>query len=680
MGRNQLDQETSPYLLQHRGNPVHWRAWGPTVLAEASAQGKPILLSVGYAACHWCHVMAHESFEDEETARLMNELFIPIKVDREERPDIDTIYQTALAMLGQSGGWPLTMFLNPSGEPFWGGTYFPPSPRYGRPSFRQVLVGVATTYEQEPEKIASNVAALTDALAKQSRPKAGSPPAPAALDTMARALLPALDTVHGGLAGAPKFPQVPLFTLLWRAARRTQEPAFDQAVRLTLDRMSQGGIYDHLGGGYARYSTDERWLAPHFEKMLYDNAEMITLLTTVWRQTKAPLYAQRIAETIGWLGREMMTESGAFAATLDADSEGEEGKYYVWTAEEIDRLLPPGLADPFKRAYDVRPGGNWEGHSILNRNGAPPDAAAGAGAGVEDQLAEARALLLDHRQGRVPPARDDKALTDWNGMMIAAVAEAAFAFARADWLALAEAAFAAIRSHSTKGERLVHSWRLGRQQGDAVLDDYAEMARAGLILYEVTGRSAYLDQAVAWVGVADRHYWDAAAGGYFFTADDTQDLILRTKAASDAATPSGNGVMAEVLARLFHLTGETGYRQRAEALVAAFAGELERGFFAMGTLLNSWELLNDAVQVVLVGQPDDPLRQTLLRVIAEDAGPDRVLLSIAPGQALPPGHPATGKTAPSPTDGSARAFICRATVCGPPISDPAALREAVSAR
>jgi hypothetical protein len=674
MSRNQLDKETSPYLLQHRDNPVHWRPWGSEALAEARADDKPILLSVGYAACHWCHVMAHESFEDPTTAQVMNQLYIPIKVDREERPDLDTIYQSALASLGQQGGWPLTMFLTPEGDPFWGGTYFPPTPRFGRAAFRDVLAEVAAVYRAEPDKVTRNVHALKEALTRLARPTAGPAPTLGLLDNAARAALNAVDTINGGLAGAPKFPHLPLFTLLWRVGQRNGATELCDAVTLTLDHMSEGGIYDHLGGGYARYATDDTWLVPHFEKMLYDNAQIIELMTLVWQTTRKPLYRQRIDETITWLSREMVAEHDAFAATLDADSEGHEGKYYVWDGAEIDRLLPADLAAATKTAYDVAPGGNWEGATILHRN----HPAAHRFPVDDPHLAEARRRLLAQRLTRVPPGRDDKILADWNGMVIAALANAAFTFDRSDWLALAERAFAAIRDHLSVDDRLAHSARQGRRQASAVIDDYAQMARAAVILFEVTGDPHYLGAAQSWARVADTHYWDDEDGGYFFTADDATDLIVRTKSAHDHPTPSGNAVMVEVLARLYYHTGDAGLRQRAESTVSAFSGELAHAFSSMATLLNAWELLSAANQVVIVGDPADPERRRLLRVVAETALPNRVLFQAAPGQSLPEGHPAYGKT--TANDGRPLAYLCRGPLCLAPIADPAILQSALTAR
>src|SRR5262245_38777490 len=435
---NRLGRETSPYLLQHQENPVHWWAWGPEALAEAKRTGKPILLSVGYAACHWCHVMAHESFEDDETARVMNDLFVNIKVDREERPDVDAIYMAALHELGEHGGWPLTMFLTSDAEPFWGGTYFPKEARYGRPAFVAVLKEIARVYREEQGKVRQNADALKGRLAPkfdESGPDAI--PGDAALADLARRLLQLVDPTHGGIRGAPKFPQAQFFNFLWSAGLRYGLPNPLEAVELTLTHIAQGGIYDHLGGGFARYSVDERWLVPHFEKMLYDNALLLELMTDVWRETKLPLLEMRARETVEWLLREMVTKEGGFASSLDADSEGEEGKFYVWSIAEIEDVLGPEDAKIFAEVYDVTPEGNFEGHSILNRINSleRTDEATGA------RLTLMREKLLARRASRVRPGFDDKLLADWNGLAIAALAKAADAFDRPDWLAAAERAF-----------------------------------------------------------------------------------------------------------------------------------------------------------------------------------------------------------------------------------------------
>ncbi len=670
MSENLLGRETSPYLLQHKDNPVHWQPWGPEALARAKAENKPILLSIGYAACHWCHVMAHESFEDEFTAALMNELFINIKVDREERPDLDQIYQNALQLLGEQGGWPLTMFLTPDGAPFWGGTYFPPTARFGRPGFRDLLNAVASAYHGDPEKVQKNVSAIADALKRMAEPQGGGTLPADLTRKAAERLVQEVDPHWGGIGGAPKFPQVPIFQLLWRAGKATHNETLRNAVTLTLTRMAQGGIYDHLGGGFARYSVDAEWLVPHFEKMLYDNAALLELMTTVWQDTRAPLFEWRIRETVGWVLREMVAEGGGFAASLDADSEGEEGKFYVWTEAEIDAALPAELAPTFKRAYDVTAEGNWEGKTILHRNRAPDLGDAES----EAKLAEARRILFERRGGRVRPGWDDKVLADWNGLMIAALANAGAVFAEPSWIEAAERAFAFVRERMSEGDRLRHSWRLGRARHPATLDDYAEMSRAALALLEATSKRSYLEQARAWAAMLDRHFWDGANGGYFFTADDTADVIQRAKNANDHATPSGNGTMVEVLARLYFLTGEDRFRTQAEAIIAAFSGAILRSVFPFATLINATDFLRNATQIVLVGASGDPAVEELARQVYARSLPNRLVMRIAPEDRLPQSHPASGKGL---VKGKAAAYICRGQTCSLPITEPAALMKAL---
>ncbi|MGC2854682.1 thioredoxin domain-containing protein [Novispirillum sp. DQ9] len=669
---NRLAEETSPYLLQHAGNPVAWQPWGEAALAQARAENKPILLSVGYAACHWCHVMAHESFENDDIAALMNAHFVNIKVDREERPDVDALYQKALAMMGEHGGWPLTMFLTPDGAPFWGGTYFPPEDRWGRPGFPRVLAELNKVWREAPDKVTNNAGILRDALVNPRTEGDAADHVQLSLPILDRAaaqILDHVDTTWGGLRGAPKFPMPFVFDTLWRAWRRTRDARFRDAVTVTLDNLCQGGIYDHLGGGFARYSTDEFWLAPHFEKMLYDNAQMIDLLALVWRETRSPLYATRVAETIGWLEREMLTEGDAFAATLDADSEGEEGRFYVWTAAEIDSLLGADGA-LFKQVYDVTSRGNWEGKTILRRN-----AGRAAVEVDEEDLGRQRAVLLAARDKRVRPGRDDKVLADWNGLMIAALANAGQVFGRPEWIALGRRAFDRVVALLGRPDgRLGHSYRAGRRQDAAVLDDYANMARAALALYEVQGEAALLDAARGWVTVADARYWDDGAGGYFFTADDATDLLTRTKSVADAAAPSGNGTMAHVLGRLHLLTGEEAWRHRAESLIAAMAPESIRSFPSSATFLNGFELLARGVQVVIAAPPGQEAAAEALRRAALDAGePTLTLLVLTPGVDLPEHHPAAADK--RPVDGKATAYVCRGPVCSAPMTEAEALRR-----
>jgi uncharacterized protein len=671
MDRNRLGEETSPYLLQHKDNPVHWQPWSDDTLAAAKAARKPILLSVGYAACHWCHVMAHESFENPPIAQRMNELFVNIKVDREERPDLDAIYQHALALMGEQGGWPLTMFLTPDGEPFWGGTYFPPEQRWGRPGFPQILEAMSNAYAQDREKVAKNVVALREALQKLGKPERGGSIGREQLDRIAERLLREVDQLHGGIGTAPKFPQTGILELLWRAWKRTRQPPYRDAVVKALDAMCQGGIYDHLGGGFARYSTDARWLVPHFEKMLYDNAELVDLMTLVWQETKNPLYRDRVDETLGWVSREMLVPEGGFASSLDADSEHEEGKFYVWSEAEIDTVLGRRAA-LFKRFYDVTPEGNWEGNTILNRSAAPDR----ADEKTAHELAACRELLLQRRAGRVRPGWDDKVLADWNGLMIAATANAGIVFERPQWIEIARRAFDFVRREMTSEDgRLRHSWRAGRARHPASVDDYANLCRAALALREATGGEDFLTQARDWLTILDRYYWDEDGGGYFFAAKDTEGLIARAKTAADAAVPAGNGTLVGVLTRLAILTGEDAYRRRAEAIIETFSGETGRNFFPLATLLNNAELLEKPLQIVVVGENDDSAFKSLLRAVYNASLPTRVVLGLSPGASLPLGHPAFGKGLVA---GKAAAYVCEGPVCSLPVTDPETLLETLA--
>src|ERR1700730_9952318 len=491
--QNRLARETSPYLLQHQHNPVDWWPWGPEALGEAQRANKPILLSIGCDACHWCHVMAHESFEDPAAAAVMNELFVSIKVDREERPDIDEIYMSALQHLGGQGGCPLPMFPAPAGDPFWGGTYFPNTARYGRPAFVDVLREVARVFHQEPEKIETNRKGLKAQLAARAKAQGKVKFGPAELDDIAQRVGSLFDMVNGGVRGAPKFPQCGMLEFLWRAGERTGDERFFSAVGITLDRMSEGGIYDHLGGGFSRYSVDEQWLVPHFEKMLYDNAQLLELLATAHRRSGKPLYRQRARETVEWLRREMTTGEGAFSASLDADSEGEEGKFYVWSLAEVMRELGSEDGEFFARHYDVTLGGNFEGHNILNRL-KPMDRSEAD----EARLAGLRGKLLTVRTARVRPGLDDKVLADWNGLMIAELANASLMFDEPSWLDIAAGAFEFVARTMTRGDRLGHSWRQGQLKFPGLASDFTAMIRAALALYEATGTRSYLDRALEW--------------------------------------------------------------------------------------------------------------------------------------------------------------------------------------
>jgi uncharacterized protein len=703
--QNRLARETSPYLLQHKDNPVAWWAWGPEALAEAKRTNRPILLSVGYAACHWCHVMAHESFEDDDTARVMNELFVNIKVDREERPDIDQIYMAALHHLGEHGGWPLTMFLTPDGEPIWGGTYFPKTSRYGKPAFVDVLREIARIFRDEPQKIERNRTALMERLAATARLSGTVMLGPAELDNAARQLGGLIDPVNGGTRGAPKFPQAALFELLWRAGLRSPRPnaapqaaegtsispppgagegsegaRYFAAVEITLDHICEGGIYDHLGGGFSRYSVDERWLVPHFEKMLYDNAQLLELLAIAHKRSGKALYRQRAHETVAWLKREMTTAEGAFCASLDADSEGEEGKFYVWSYDEVLRVL--GIADGefFARHYDVTPAGNFEGHTILNRlkrplPHLPPLAGEGrVGDGDETRLAALREKLLAVRNTRVRPGLDDKVLADWNGLMIAALVNAGRLFGEPSWRDMAARAFDFIARAMTKGDRLGHSWRDGQLKFPGLASDFAAMIRAALALYEATGEQRYLEQALAWQRALDRDYANADDGTYYLTAADAEGLVIRPAATTDEATPNHNAVAAGNLVRLAVLAGDDAWREKADRLIAAIAPQAVENLYMHMALLNAVDLRLRGAEIVVTGEGGGA--DALLAAARALAPLDRIVLHAPAAAALRPGHPAREKL--KAASGPA-AFICVGETCSLPVTEPAGLIGAIEA-
>lgn len=668
---NRLGNETSPYLLQHRDNPVDWWPWGPDALAEAERTGKPILLSIGYAACHWCHVMAHESFEDPATAEVMNELFVNIKVDREERPDIDQIYMAALHHLGEQGGWPLTMFLTPRGEPVWGGTYFPNVSRYGRPAFADVLREVSRLFKEAPDRIEQNRSALMERLAAQARPAGRAVIGTAELDTLADRLVQAFDPLHGGLKGAPKFPQAAIFELIWRAGMRTGDPRYTRVITVTLDNICQGGIYDHLGGGFSRYSVDERWLVPHFEKMLYDNAHLLELLALAWSETKSPLYRARAEETVAWLAREMTIAEGAFAASLDADSEGEEGKFYVWSLDEIRTVLGED-ADAFAAAYDVSAGGNFEGHNILNRlgalhHGSPTDEAS------NQRLSPLRARLLTEREKRVRPGLDDKVLADWNGLMIAALVHAATTFDQPAWIERARAAYRFIADTMTRGDRLGHSWRNGKLMFPGLASDHAAMIRAALALHEATGEQHYLDNALAWQDALERHYSGAPGGGYYLTADDAEGLVVRPASTADDALANHNALIAENLVRLAAHTGEQQFLTRADAMLEQLAPAVAASPLNHAAILNALDFRIRAAEIVVTGE--GPQADALWRAALAVPYIVREVVRAAGTDSVPESHPAHAQLQAAPPEGAA--FICAEGRCSLPLTAPEKIADAV---
>ncbi|MGN6573416.1 MAG: thioredoxin domain-containing protein [Pseudolabrys sp.] len=664
---NRLAGATSPYLLQHAHNPVDWWQWGPDALAEAKRSNRPILLSVGYAACHWCHVMAHESFEDAATAAVMNELFVNIKVDREERPDIDQIYMNALHLLGEQGGWPLTMFLTPEAEPVWGGTYWPKESRFGRPAFVDVLRSVSRIFRDEPEKIAQNRAALLANLSQKARPESKVVIAEKELDAAARQIGNMFDSVNGGLRGAPKFPQPAILEMLWRAGLRTGDARFFEVVEHSLERMCEGGIYDHLGGGFSRYSVDERWLVPHFEKMLYDNAQLLELLALAWQRDGNPLFAQRARETVAWLAREMTTKEGAFCASLDADSEGEEGKFYVWSKNEIIELIGPEAAEFFARHYDVTDAGNFEGHTILNRLYSVPRSG-----DDETRLAALRAILLDARGSRIRPGLDDKALADWNGLMIAALVNAGIVFDEPDWIAMARRAFDFIAQTMTRGDRLGHSFRDGKLLLPGLASDYAAMIRAALALYEATGDRAFLDRALVWQQAFDAHYSDDETGAYYLAADDASDLLLRPHATADDAIPNANSVAAGNLVRLAVLAGDDAFRSRADRLLEHILSANARNLFGHVVLLNALDLRLTGAEIVAAGPDAERFAQSALKLPFTG----RIVLRAASAADLSASHPAQEKL--KAVSGSA-AFVCVGERCSLPFTEPQQIAAAAAA-
>ena len=677
---NRLAQASSPYLLQHKHNPVDWWTWGPDALREAGRTNRPILLSIGYAACHWCHVMAHESFEDEATARVMNELFVNIKVDREERPDIDQIYMSALHLLGEQGGWPLTMFLTSKAEPVWGGTYFPKESRFGRPAFVDVLREVARLFREEPNRIEQNRSALLSRLSEKARPAGKVTIGLKELDAAAMQVGNMFDPVNGGLRGAPKFPQPAILEMLWRAGTRTGDAQFFQLVDHTLAHMSEGGIYDHLGGGFSRYSVDERWLVPHFEKMLYDNAQLLELLALAWQRGGRPLFAERARETVGWLRREMTIPQGAFAASLDADSEGEEGKFYVWSLREIRQALGPD-ADDFAAQYDVTAAGNFEGHNILNRlKDLPRNIAAGpeddsqAGRSKTDaaRLSMLRGKLLELREKRVRPGLDDKILADWNGLMIAALVHAAIAFEAPEWLAMAQQAFDFIAKEMTRDDRLGHSWRAGRLLFPGLASDHAAMIRAALALFEATGTRRYLERALAWQRALDAHYADPETGVYYLSADDAGDLLLRPHPTTDDAIPNANAIAAQNLLRLAVLAGDDAFRRKADTLIEHILSAAESNLFGHVSLLNALDLRLRGAEIVATGPDAELLAQAALKLPYTE----RIVLRAHAAGDLPATHPAQEKLAA--VSGSA-AFVCVGERCSLPVTAPEQIADAVAA-
>jgi len=584
-GGNRLASATSPYLLQHKDNPVDWYPWGEEALAAARAQDKPIFLSIGYSACHWCHVMEHESFEDPATAAVMNKYFISIKVDREERPDLDDIYMTAVQMMTGAGGWPMSVWLTPDLKPFYGGTYFPAQAHYGRPSFGQVLTSLGEAWSRDRASIVAQAEKVHEAVAGyMSGRKAQPPDAPldaGLIDRAVEELSGRFDSVNGGFGNAPKFPPHRGIALLLAGYRRTGDENLLRMGRLTLDRMARGGMYDQIGGGFHRYSTDAKWLVPHFEKMLYDNALLAEVYVDAWLATGDPFYERVARQVFEWVLTDMTDPQGAFYSTLDADSEGEEGKYYVWRPEEVLEVLGEDLGRLVDDFYDITPRGNFEGGRSIPHVDVPASEFAAARKMPSDRflvrLDQARARLLERRRTRVPPHLDDKILTAWNGLMIDSLARGGKALEAPRLVEAASRAAAFLLENLRGPDGLMRvSYRKGKLNAEGFLDDQAFFVAGLISLYEATSEPRWLDAARALVDVTDRTFWDTAQHGYFFTRPGMTDLIVRAKNPTDSAIPSGNSIMAASLVRLGRLTGDARYQRRAGEVLSAFSGAMSR--------------------------------------------------------------------------------------------------------
>ena len=672
MHTNHLIHETSPYLLQHAHNPVDWRPWGEEALQKARTENKPILLSVGYSACHWCHVMEHESFENEEIAALMNELFVNIKVDREERPDLDEIYMNAVQLLTGRGGWPMTVFLTPEGKPFYGGTYFPPEDRYGVPGFPRVLKAVAQAYQERPQEIEKNVAQIVGALNRLGDFKETQRPfARDAIGKSAEQLSQAYDPEYGGLGQAPKFPNAGVFELFLRHYQSSKERRFLEMLTHTLISMAQGGIYDHLGGGFHRYSVDAKWLVPHFEKMLYDNAQLLRSYADVFRLTQEPLFKRVAEETTEYLLREMLHPEGGFYSTQDADSEGEEGKFFVWTPDEIKQLLGEEVGEIFCRVYDVSDVGNFERRNILHPILTLEQSAKffrREPREIERIVAEARQRLFQEREKRVKPFRDEKILVSWNGLMLSGLAEAMDVSPNPLYLKAAEKTVNFIFTRMRRDGLLLHTYKDGQAKFPGYLDDYAFLGVGLLDLYEATLDRSLLERAGQIAEAMIREFWDEIDGGFFYTGKSHEQLISRTKPAFDSSVPSGNSLATQLLLRLYHYTGKEDYLKRAEKVLRLYYDAMEKQPFGFAHMLSALDFyLEKPKEIVLVGKREEAATRELLNKIHSLYLPNKTLQLAEPGRPLSEISPLLeGKTH---LHGKPTVYVCHNFTCSPPVTE-----------
>ena len=678
--RNRLALETSPYLLQHAGNPVDWYAWGGEALDRARDEDRPILLSIGYSACHWCHVMERESFEDAETAALMNEHFVNIKVDREERPDLDSIYMRAVQSITGQGGWPLTAFLTPRGLPYYGGTYFPPEPRHGMPSFRQVLKAAAQAYTGRKAEVREAGRQMRGLLERSMSPPEAGPDTSAGPDagtelarTACGAIAGGYDSVNGGFGRAPKFPQPMVLELMLRVHRASGDARLLDMATHTLRRMARGGIHDQLGGGFHRYTVDARWLVPHFEKMLYDNALLASAYLQAHLCTGDGEFLAVAEKTLAYMLGDLRAPEGGFYSARDADSEGEEGLFYLWTADEIDALLDPDAARLFRRCHDVTPAGNFEGRNILHLPHDPESVARAEGIAPDELdavLARASAVLLEARSLRPPPFRDEKIIVAWNGFAIRVLAEAGAALGRSGYVRAAERAGNFILAELRRDGRLLRSHKDRPSPVGGFLEDYASLAGAFLALHEATLKAVWLDRATELAEALVEGFFDRARGLFFDTHGADEALVVRPRDATDNATPGGNSLAAEVLLRLGRLLDRERFRALAERILASEAGSMARFPSAYGRLLAvSDASARPGVEVVIEGDPGDEATQALLRAAHGRYLPDRLVTGTE-----------TGTTPPAPwrlegrgSDGGPLAHVCRDYACQRPVADPAAL-------
>jgi uncharacterized protein len=662
---NHLIHETSPYLLQHAENPVDWYPWGEEAFEKARRENKPVLLSIGYSACHWCHVMAHESFEDEQIAQLMNENFVNIKVDREERPDLDQIYMSAVQMMTHHGGWPMTVFLTPDAVPFYGGTYFPPQDRYNMPGFPKVLIGVAEAYRDRQDDIRETGTSLVNELKRLSATGGSDYPIELELlDAAYAGIVRTYDSINGGFGGAPKFPPAMTLEFLLRTHARTGKRDALEMVSHTCRKMANGGIYDQLGGGFHRYSTDARWLVPHFEKMLYDNALLSRLYLHYFQVSEEAFARETVEGILDYVLREMTHAEGGFYSTQDADSEGHEGKFFVWTMDEIRAALGEDDARIFSAYYNITDTGNFEGKNIPNvTRTAEPEWRA--------SLEESKRKLFGLREQRIKPDRDEKVLTAWNGLMLASFAEAGVVLNRPDYTNAARRNAEFVLSNLRRDGSLLRTWKDGIAKFNAYLEDYAFLIEGLVTLFETTGESRWLNEALALTDRMIREFWDEDAGGFFFTGKSHESLIVRSKDYFDNATPSGNSVAALVLARLATLTNKESYRNLAIAVLREVGDQIRRYPSGFGYALSAADfLLSTPKEIAIVGKDAADI-ELLLAETWRRYLPNKV---VAPRIA--------GDTATIPLQENrplvndlATAYVCEHYTCKQPVTEISALRE-----